>query len=134
MALRYLLDTNTLSDLIRHPRGRIARHIASRGEGSVCTSAVVACELRYGAEKAASKRLSKQVDLILSALEVLPMEPPTDRHYGDIRHGLARRGAPIGPNDLLIAAHARSLDLTVVTDNEREFRRVTDLRVENWLV
>lgn len=133
MALRYLLDTNILSDLIRHPQGRVARHIAARGEDSVCTSIVVAGELRYGAEKAESKKLSERVDLLLSALDVLPLEAPTDRHYGDIRHRLARQGVPIGPNDLLIAAHARSLDLTLVSSNESEFRRVPDLRVENWL-
>ncbi len=99
----------------------------------MCSSMIVACELRYGAAKAASKRLSERVDLVLSALDVLPMEPPADRHYGDIRQRLARQGTPIGPNDLLIAAHARSLDLTVVTDNVREFSRVPDLRIENWL-
>ena len=131
--LRYLLDTSILSDLIRHPQGRVAQQIASRGEASVCSSMIVACELRYGAAKAASKRLSERVDLVLSALDVLPMEPPADRHYGDIRQRLARQGTPIGPNDLLIAAHARSLDLTVVTDNVREFSRVPDLRIENWL-
>ena len=133
MPLRFLLDTNILSDLIRHPQGEVARRLAARGEDSVCTSTIVACELRYGAEKSGSKRLSERVDLVLSALEVLPLEAPADRHYGTIRQLLAQRGTPIGPNDLLIAAHARSLDLTVVTDNEREFSRVPDLRIENWL-
>ncbi len=73
-----------------------------------------------------------RVDLILSTLEILPLEVPADRHYGDIRQRLARLGTPIGPNVLLIAAQARSLDLTVVTANEREFARVPGLRVENW--
>ena len=109
MPLPYLLDTNILSDLIRRPQGRVAQQIASRGEASVCSSIIVACELRYGAEKAASKRLSERADLVLCALEVLPMEPPADRHYGDIRQRLARQRTPISPNDLLIAAHARSL-------------------------
>lgn len=94
---------------------------------------IVACELRYGAGKAASTRLSERIDLVLSALDVLPMEPPADQHYGDIRQRRARQGSPIRPNDLLIAAHARSLDLTVVTDNVREFSRIPDLRIENWL-
>ncbi len=133
MPLRYLLDTNILSDLIRHPQGRIAQWIASRGEDTVCTSVVVAAELRYGAEKACSKRLSERVNLVLSVLEVLPLETPSDFHYGQIRHHLAQHGIPIGPNDLLIAAHARALDLTVITDNDREFSRVPDLQVENWL-
>ena len=133
MPFRYLLDTNILSDLMRHPQGEIAQQIASRGENCVCTSTIVACELRYGACKAGSTRLSDRVELILSAVEVLPVEPPADWHYGEIRQHLARQGNPIGPNDLLIAAHARALDLTVVTDNVREFSRVPDLRVENWL-
>jgi tRNA(fMet)-specific endonuclease VapC len=131
--LRYLLDTNILSDLIRHPQGVIAKRIASVGEDAVCTSIVVAAELRFGAAKSGSDKLAHRVDLILSALDVLPPQPPTDRHYGDIPQQLTSRGTPIGPNDLLIAAHARALDLMVVTANTREFSRVPDLRVDNWL-
>ncbi|MGH2508516.1 MAG: type II toxin-antitoxin system VapC family toxin [Ktedonobacteraceae bacterium] len=133
MPLRYLLDTNILSDLIRHPHGSVAQEIASRGEDSICTSIVVACELRYGAEKANSKKLRERVDSILSSLEVLPFDTPADRQYGDIRQRLTRQGTPIGPNDLLIAAHALALNLAVVTANEREFSRVPGLRIENWL-
>lgn len=132
MTLRYLLDTNVLSALIRDPQGPIAQRIAAAGEETVCTSVLVAAELRYGAHKSGSVRLAERVDLILSTLEILPLEVPADRHYGDIRQRLARLGTPIGPNDLLIAAQARSLDLTVVTANEREFARVPGLRVENW--
>lgn len=132
MTLRYLLDTNVLSALIREPQGPIAQRIAAAGEETVCTSVLVAAELRYGAHKSGSVRLAERVDLILSTLEILPLEVPADRHYGDIRQRLARLGTPIGPNDLLIAAQARSLDLTVVTANEREFARVPGLRVENW--
>ena len=133
MPLQYLLDTNIVSDLIRHPQGPVARRIASKGEDTACTSIVVAAELRYGAEKAGSMRLAERVNLILSVLEVLPLETPSDFHYREIRYHLTQHGTPIGPNDLLIAAHARALDLTVVTDNVREFSRVPDLRVENWL-
>ncbi|MBK8764391.1 MAG: type II toxin-antitoxin system VapC family toxin [Burkholderiaceae bacterium] len=132
MTLRYLLDTNVLSALIRDPQGPIAQRIAAAGEETVCTSVLVAAELRYGAHKSGSVRLAERVDLILSTLEILPLEVPADRHYGDIRQRLARLGTPIGPNVLLIAAQARSLDLTVVTANEREFARVPGLRIENW--
>lgn len=132
MTLRYLLDTSVLSALIREPQGPIAQRIAAAGEETVCTSVLVAAELRYGAHKSGSVRLAERVDLILSTLEILPLEVPADRHYGDIRQRLARLGTPIGPNDLLIAAQARSLDLTVVTANEREFARVPGLRIENW--
>lgn len=99
----------------------------------MCTGIVVATELRYGAEKSTSRKLADRVDLALNALNVLPLESPADRIYAQIRHQLAQRGAPIGPNDLLIAAHALALDLTVITANEDEFARVSGLRVENWL-
>lgn len=134
MSLRYLLDTNIISELVRRPRGQVANRIAKVGEDSICTSIVVAAELRYGAEKSESKRLSERVELLLSALEVLPLEPPADRLYGEARHHLTRQGIPIGPNDLLIAAHALAADLTLVTANTREFERVPSLRVENWLL
>jgi tRNA(fMet)-specific endonuclease VapC len=130
---KYLLDTNVLSNLVRQPRGTIAERIAQVGEHFVCASIVVASELRYGAVKSGSVRLLRQVDLILSALAVLPMEHPCDGHYAQIRHALVAAGQSIGPNDLFIAAHARALDLTVVTANRREFDRVPGLSVEDWL-
>lgn len=71
--------------------------------------------------------------MLLSALEILPLEAPTDRHYAQLRHHLALRGTPIGPNDLLIAAHALAADLKLVTANVGEFSRVPGLKVENWL-
>ena len=131
--IRYLLDTNILSDLIRRPQGTVAARIAAAGEETVCTSIVVAAELRSDAAKSGSKKLAGQVDLILSALEILPLEAPADRHYGDLRHHLARQGTLIGPNDLLIAAHALSVGITVVTANAGEFSRVPGLKAENWL-
>lgn len=133
MALQYLLDTNILSDLIRHPQGNVANKIQTVGETAICTSIIVAAELRFGAAKSGSTPLTDRVDIILSALEVLPFDPPADRHYADIRQQLTRRGEIIGPNDLLIAAHARSQNLTVITANTREFSRVPELGVENWL-
>jgi tRNA(fMet)-specific endonuclease VapC len=133
MSWRYLLDTNILSDLVRHPQGVVTDRIAEVGEASICTSIIVAAELRFGAAKSNSEKLVDRVDLILSALEILPLEQPAEHHYGDIRQYLTRQGTPIGPNDLLIAAHARSLNLTVVTANVREFSRVPGLKIENWL-
>lgn len=129
----YLLDTNTLSDLIRRPQGRIADRLAEVGEDRVVTSIVVACELRYGAAKRGSKRLTRQVEAVLGAITVLPLEPDIDRHYAAIRTALEKLGTPIGANDLLIAAHARTLRAVCVTANVAEFSRVTGLKVENWL-
>jgi tRNA(fMet)-specific endonuclease VapC len=131
--MRFLLDTNIVSDLVRHPRGRIFDRIFEVGEADVCTSIVVAAELRYGATKKKSSRLTSQLEAVLGAIEVLALEAPVDAIYGVIRAGSEQIGRPIGANDLLIAAHALALDLTVVTDNECEFWRIEDLRVENWL-
>jgi tRNA(fMet)-specific endonuclease VapC len=133
MQRRYLLDTNILSHLVKEPSGVVARRIAAVGESSVCTSLIVACELRFGAVKKGSTRLSAQLEAILSALEIISLEEPVDRHYADIRVHLHLIGQPIGHNDLLIAAHARSLGMIMVTHNEREFSRVPGLMVENWL-
>jgi tRNA(fMet)-specific endonuclease VapC len=131
--LQYLLDTNILSDLIRNPQGLAATRLARIGEGSVCTSVVVACELRYGAETKGSAKLTDRVEALLGSLEVLPLGPSVDRHYGLIRNQLERIGSSIGPNDLLIAAHTRTLGRVLVTANLSEFQRVPDLSVENWL-
>ena len=132
-AARYLLDTNIVSDLLRHPRGRVAQQIAAVGVQAITTSIVVACELRFGAVKSGASRLIQHLDLILQRLPILTLEPPVDDHYADIRSALERVGTPIGPNDLLIAAHARALGLALVTDNLREFARVPGLQLENWL-
>jgi len=132
-SLAYLLDTNILSDLVRNPQGVIAAQITRAGEDTICTSVIVAAELRYGATKSNSAKLAERVDLILSALEILPLETPADHQYAALRHHLTRQGTLIGPNDLLIAAHALSGGLTVVTANVGEFSRVPGLKVENWL-
>jgi len=131
--MRYLLDTNIVSDLVRNPQGKIAEQIFTVGESKVCTSIIVAAELRYGAEKKQSRRLSAQLEAVLGALEILPFEKPADASYGSIRAQLERTGKLIGANDLLIAAHALTLGYTVVTDNEKEFSRVKQLSVANWL-
>ena len=134
MPLRYLLDRNIISDLVRRPGGTVATRIADVGEDLFCTSIVVAAELRYGAAKSDSKQLSERVGLFLSALDILPLESPADQRYAEVRHYLGKQGTPIGPNDLLIAAHALAADLTLVTANTREFQQIPCLRVENWLV
>ena len=131
--LRFLLDTNIISHLVRNPGGIVRDRIVEVGEQVVCISIIVAAELRFGAAKKRSDRLSRQVEAILSALPILSIEPPVDVHYAEIRAGLETTGNPIGPNDLLIAAHARTLGLTLVTSNISEFSRVPRLRVENWL-
>lgn len=131
--MRYLLDTNVVSDLVRNPQGKVAQHIRKVGEAQVCTSIIVAAELRYGAAKKHSPQLSAQLEAVLGALEVLPFETPADAAYGVLRAQLEQAGRPIGANDLLIAAQAIALDCTIVTDNEKEFARVGNLPRQNWL-
>jgi tRNA(fMet)-specific endonuclease VapC len=131
--MRYLLDTNIVSDLIRNPQGRVAQHIQAVGEPQVCTSIIVAAELRYGAMKRASPQLTAQLEAVLGALDTLPFEAPADAAYGLLRARLEQAGQPIGGNDLLIAAQVVSLGYAIVTDNEREFARIDGLPCENWL-
>jgi tRNA(fMet)-specific endonuclease VapC len=131
--MRYLLDTNIVSDLVRNPQGKVATHVRKVGEDHVCTSIIVAAELRYEANKKGSPRLSSQLEAVLGALEVLPFETSADANYGLLRTRLEQEGTPIGANDLLIAAQALALGCVIVTDNEKEFSRVKGLRVQNWL-
>jgi tRNA(fMet)-specific endonuclease VapC len=129
---RYMLDTNIISDLIRNPQGRAAKQIAKVGEENICTSIIVAAELRYGCAKSGSKRLFKAVEEVLGEINVLPFDV-ADAEYGGIRSELEAAGKPIGGNDLLIAAHAYATGATIVTANTDEFKRIRGLNVENWL-
>ncbi len=131
--MRYLLDTNIVSDLVRNPQGRAAEHIRRIGEEQVCTSIIVAAELRYGAAKRGSSRLARQLEAVLGALDVLPFAAPADSVYGQIRTRLEQAGTPVGGNDLLIAAQTIALGYAIVTDNEGEFARIDGLIHENWL-
>lgn len=131
---RYLLDTNIVSQLITdRGEGRVLKRIAEVGEDSVCTSVVVAAEIRYGVAAKGPTRLRDAADRVLTRLAILPVELPVDDAYGAVRWDLERRGLTIGPNDLLIAAQCLSLDLILVTNNTREFARVAGLTVEDWL-
>ena len=131
--MRYLLDTNIVSDLVRNPQGRVAQHIRKIGEAQICTSIIVARRIALWGRKKQSVRLTTQLEAVLSALEVLPLEAPADTTYGALRARLEKAGRPIGANDLLIAAQALTLGYTIVTDNEKEFAQIKDLPRENWL-
>jgi tRNA(fMet)-specific endonuclease VapC len=133
MDYAYLLDTNIISELVKNPREIIFSKIQSIGEEKICTSIVVACELKFGARKKNSPQLLQKIELILDSIEILPLTDPVEEYYAEIRTYLEQQGTPIGGNDLLISAHALTLDLTIVTANVREFSRVPNLKVENWL-
>ena len=133
MAQGLMVDTNIVSNIVRRPEGQAALRLQDSLDRGVCTSIVVMAVLYFGAEKVQSAKLKRRIDNILGVIEVFDLSTGVADHYAEIRAHLERRGLPIGSNDLLIAAHARSLDLTLVTDNIGEFSRVPNLRVENWL-
>jgi tRNA(fMet)-specific endonuclease VapC len=133
MTLSVMLDTNVASALMRQPRGPILQRLRHLDRDGAGVSIVTAAELRFGAFKVGRAKVSEEVENFLALIAVLPFDVPADRRYGEIRVYLESVGRPIGAHDLLIAAHALVHDLTLVTANTREFARVPNLRVENWL-
>ena len=133
MSRLYMLDTNIVSDLVRNPHGPVTRHIVRVGSEAICVSIITAAELRYGCARKGSPKLLANVEAILGSIQVLAFDVPADVEYGGIRAELEAAGKPIGPNDLLIAAHACSLRAVLVTANTGEFNRIRGLEVENWL-
>ena len=132
-AARFMLDTNIMSELIRNPDGPVQRVAARFGTPAISISSIVASELRFGYLKRGSERLARLVENMISRVEVVRYDEAASMHYAQIRQSLQTSGKTIGPNDLFIAAHARALDLTLVTDNIREFSRVDGLKLENWI-
>ena len=134
MPARYLLDTNIVFDLIRNPQGRVFEKILAIGESLVCIDVIIAREICFRLAKRASPRLTAQANQVLGALEHLPLAPPTQKPYAEIRLALEKDYRPIGPNDLWIAAHARACGMILVTDDFQESSRVRGLKAENWLL
>ena len=127
-----MLDTNIVSDLVRNPQGAVTQHIIKVGPEAVCVSVITAAELRCGCARKGSTKLLANVEAILGSIQVLAFDVPADAEYGGIRAELEAAGKPIGPNDLLIAAHAYALGAVLVTANTGEFSGVRGLQVENW--
>ncbi len=126
-----MLDTNIVSALMREPSGTVARRIGTLAT-EVSVSVVVAAELRYGAARKGSLRLTTAVEAILAAIDIEPFASPADLVYAHLRYRMEREGQPLGANDLLVAAHALTLERGLATD-DRAFERVPGLHVENWL-
>lgn len=131
--MRYLLDTNAMSEMMRGPVNKMTSGIARVGENAVCTSIVVVSELKFGAAKKGSVNLTANLEKVLETIVIEDFKAPADAAYAELRAALEKAGTPIGQMDMLIAAHALALDATLVTANEREFSRVPGLRVENWM-
>lgn len=128
-----MLDTNIVSSILRNRTGEAACRFRETIPGSAGTSILVGAELRFGYLKTGSARMRDLVETFLADVEMAAWEEPCGIIYAKLRADLHRRGALIGPMDMLIAAHALALDAVLVTDNEREFGRVVGLKVENWI-
>ncbi|MDU8499527.1 tRNA(fMet)-specific endonuclease VapC [Pseudomonas syringae] len=131
--LKYMLDTNICIFTIKNKPVSV-REAFNLHHGQLCISTITLMELVYGAEKSSSpERNLAVVEGFAARLELLPYDSDAAAHTGMIRAELARAGTPIGPYDQMIAGHARSLGLVVITNNQREFQRVEGLRVEDWV-
>ena len=132
--MKYMLDTNICIYLINERSERVLIHLESQEPGSVSLSTVTVSELAYGVAKTGSARNRTKLEEFLLPFEIVDYDAASAWRYGEVRAGLERKGTPIGPLDMQIAAHALRLDCTLVTNNVREFKRVPGLRVENWLL
>jgi tRNA(fMet)-specific endonuclease VapC len=132
---RYMLDTDTCSYIMRRSPEAVVKRLAKVPVNDVCVSVITKSELLFGVEVSPKRRQDEAaLDAFLRYLEVLDFPDKASSHYAKIRADLKSRGSMIGANDLLIAAHARSLGLTLVTNNTKEFRRVRGLAIENWTI
>ncbi|MHC1728753.1 MAG: type II toxin-antitoxin system VapC family toxin [Syntrophobacteraceae bacterium] len=130
----FMLDTNICIYIIKNRPAEIVRKVKQFSPSDLVISAITACELEYGASKSSNPEKNRQTLVrFLAPFEICPFNERAAFHYGDIRAHLERGGKPIGAMDLLIAAHARSMSLTLVTNNLKEFERVPGLRAENWV-
>jgi tRNA(fMet)-specific endonuclease VapC len=128
----HLLDTNICVYVIRKRPESVFRRLSGAASGTVALSVVTAFELEIGALRAQGRHYSEAVRLFMAEFPVLPLEDSARVFYGQLRTTLERLGEKIGAHDMLIAAHALALDATLVTNNEKEFRRIKGLRIENW--
>jgi len=131
--LKYMLDTNIVIYTIKN-KPQVVREAFIKHHGQMCINTVTLMELVYGAEKSANpERNLREIEGFAARLDVLPYDSSAAFHSGQIRSELAKIGKPIGPYDQMIAGHARSQGLMLVTNNEKEFERVHGLRLENWV-
>ncbi len=134
MVLSYLLDTNICIYIAKHKPPEVLARFNELEAGEVAMSVVTFGELYTGAMKSQQQAVALQkLTQLLNFIPALPMTETVGKHYGEIRSHLEQAGTPIGNNDLWIAAHARELGITLVTNNLREFERVPSLAVENWV-
>lgn len=132
MTVSYMLDTNMVSFVLKN-RGRVAQRLLSHKPSAICVSAITVAELRYGADKHQSAQLHDLIDRFLAPFTVAPFGEAEATRYGTLYAALERSGTPIGELDTQIAAHALTLGVALVTNNERHFSQVPGLQLEDWL-
>ena len=133
--MRFMLDTNICIYAIKHKPEQVFIHLKEHNPDDVCISSVTYAELVYGVAKSKSVEKNRlALSLLLSNIEIMDFDSSAAESYGKIRADLEKQGTPIGPLDMMIAGHAKSLGYTVVTNNTKEFERVADLKLENWAV
>jgi tRNA(fMet)-specific endonuclease VapC len=128
---RFMLDTDSVS-FAMNGRGNVAARIRQHHPSELCVSAITVAELRFGAARRESAKTHRYINRFVATVEVLSFDESCAAEFGRIASDLARRGLPIGDFDVLIAAHAISVDATLVTNNVKHFARVEGLRFENW--
>ncbi|MBQ3763098.1 MAG: type II toxin-antitoxin system VapC family toxin [Clostridia bacterium] len=132
--MKYMLDTNILVYAKNKRPESVLKRLTSLDPADVCISSVTLAEMEYGVFKSLMPEQNQlALMLFLSGIQIEPFDSKAAFEYGKIRAALTKKGTPIGANDLLIAAHAKSLGLILVTNNTREFERVEGLRLENWV-
>ncbi len=132
MTPAFMLDTDSVSFALRG-EGRVGEAILARRPSELCISAITLSELRFGAERRKSPKLDNLIEAFVADVAVMPFDEECARTFGKIGSVLAAKGSPIGEFDVLIAAHAITLDLTLVTNNVKHFKRVPGLKTENWV-
>lgn len=134
MSMMYMLDTNIIAYIRNQRPETVIRHFSRYKPEDLCISAITMAELEYGVFRSSKPDQNRQaLILLLSRIQILPFDARAAREYGRIRDDLTKKGLLIGANDLLIAAHACSLGITLITNNTREFERVEGLKIENWV-
>lgn len=131
--MRYMLDTNICIYAIKNDPAAVFQHLSEHDPSEICISSVTYSELSYGVEKSKAKARNRlALSVLLSNIEILDFDAHAAEEYGKIRADLESKGTPIGPMDNMIAGHAKSLGYVLVTNNVREFKRIKNLKIENW--
>ncbi|MEE0955244.1 MAG: type II toxin-antitoxin system VapC family toxin [Eubacterium sp.] len=132
--MKYMLDTNIVIYTIKHRPESVFKKFLTMQPSDCCISSITQAEMEYGISKSSNPERNRlALTMFLTGIEILPFDSAAAEEYGPICAALEKLGRPIGPNDMLIAAHAKASGMTLVTNNTKEFTRIEGLTVENWV-